>query len=577
MQQRLTKILLDNKYLFLVVVVAGILRFVLPNTPSSLNWDEISHGYNAYSILKSGKDEWGNLFPTIFRAYGDYKLPVYIYLTAISEFFFGLTTFAVRLPSVFAGIGTVIFTYFLVKEMVNGQWKMVKNSQKLTINYQPLAIISSLLVAVEPWSLFLSRAAFEANLALFFFVSGIYFFLKSINSLSTKYYIPSTIFLGLTVWTYNSYRIFTPLMMLALLLIFKSDLLVLFKKNLKLTTYFLLLTSVFFLPMFYQLLNPIGQARYSWVGILDQGSINKINESRGIGCSKFICNKYTYVAKEFSKNYISHFSISYLFLNGGTQYQFSVPNTGLLYLIDLPLILFGLAFLHKTKIIDLKSKLLIFAWIVLAPIPSSLTREAPHVLRSITMLPIPMILSSLGLYSIIINPQNLFAKFRYTFLFVYFLICLFSLENYLLKYFNDYRINYSESWQYGYGEVSDFVKNNYSKYDKIIITKKYGEPHEFLLFNLNWNPGKYQKDKNLNRFYQSNWYWVDGFDKFYFVNDWQIPKMGQKFIQESENEIDCNDTRCLLVTSPDNYPEGWNKLNTIKFLDNKTAFELYEN
>src|SRR6185436_14197568 len=100
-----------NKYIFisLIVLLAFVLGLVnLASVPPSLNWDEVSHGYNAYSILKTGKDEWGFTLPTIFRAYGDYKLPVYIYLTAISEFFFGLTPLAVRLVSILAGIGTVI-------------------------------------------------------------------------------------------------------------------------------------------------------------------------------------------------------------------------------------------------------------------------------------------------------------------------------------------------------------------------------------------------------------------------------------------------------------------------------------
>src|SRR5438477_12751586 len=95
-----------DKYIFisLIVLFAFVLRIVnLANVPSSLNWDEVSHGYNAYSILKTGKDEWGFALPTIFRAYGDYKLPVYIYVTAVSEFFFGLNEIAVRLPSVIAG------------------------------------------------------------------------------------------------------------------------------------------------------------------------------------------------------------------------------------------------------------------------------------------------------------------------------------------------------------------------------------------------------------------------------------------------------------------------------------------
>src|SRR3989344_3491019 len=100
MKNMLINFLRKNIVLVSIIIGALIIRFWnLSSNPPSLNWDEVSHSYNAYSILKSGRDEWGNLFPIIFRAYGDYKLPVYIYLTVISEFFFGLTPFAIRFVS----------------------------------------------------------------------------------------------------------------------------------------------------------------------------------------------------------------------------------------------------------------------------------------------------------------------------------------------------------------------------------------------------------------------------------------------------------------------------------------------
>jgi hypothetical protein len=71
---------------------------------------------------------------------------------------------------------------------------------------------------------------------------------------------------------------------------------------------------------------------------------------------------------------------------------------------------------------------------------------------------------------------------------------------------------------------------------------------------------------------------VDRFDKFYFVNDWEVPKeFGKTFVMESEGEIECNssDQKCLLVTSPGNAPENWTKLETIYFLDGKPALEIY--
>ena len=289
------------------VVVLGIIWLALvlrlqytSDFPPSLNWDEVSHGYNAYSILKTGKDEWGVSWPIIFKAYGDFKLPVYIYLTAISEFFLGLSAVAVRLPSIIAGVITVIFTYLLTRRLFN----------------QKIALLATLLVAIEPWSLFLSRGAFEANVALALIVSGVFFFLSGLKR--PKYLLVSVALLGLSVWTYNSARIFVPLLLAALGFIYKRELINLRRKNRRSFTYSILLLAVFLIPMFYQLGNPEGLARYGKVSIIDEGAISQINEARSSSelpdsLARLTNNKATYFAGSFIRSYFSHFSPEFSF------------------------------------------------------------------------------------------------------------------------------------------------------------------------------------------------------------------------------------------------------------------------
>jgi len=579
--RRLINFLNKNYILVIIVLFAAGLRFVkIAQIPPSLNWDEVSHGYNAYSILKSGRDEWDKSFPIIFKAYGDYKLPVYIYITVISEFLFGLNAFAVRLPSVLAGIGTVIFTYLFVKELFVYRGNTLTNTQN---DAERVALLSSLLAVVEPWSLFLSRGAFEANIALFFIVAGVYFFFRSFRS--SNFLLLTSFLFGLSVWTYNSARIFVPLLIVTLVLLFKKELLGVFKENRQLTSYILLLTSLFFLTMFYQLLNPIGQARYGKVGIIDDGAIAQIIEARqnssfGPLLTRLIYNRPTYFTQRFIENWGSHFTCSFLFFRGGSHYQFSVPGHGLLYLVNLPFFFSGLLILLKRVLKRDKASFFLLSWLILAPVPSSLTREAPHVLRSIVMLPIPMVLSAVGLVAVVnwLNKIRIF-KNKYKILYlIYFVFLAGFVENYLNIYFNDYKRIFSWSWQYGYRQVVDYIKLDYDKYDKIIVTKKYGEPHEFLLFFLSWDPGEYRNDPNLIRFNQSNWFWVDRFDKFYFVNDWNVPKEEwQSFKLESGTSFNCIGQKCLLITSPENSPKTWSKLKTVYFLDGKVAFDLYEN
>jgi len=245
-----------NSLFLLIVALAIALKLVIiEKVPPSLNWDEISHGYNAYSILKTGRDEWGVTLPAIFRAYGDYKLPVYIYLTAVSELIFGLSAFSVRMPSILAGIITVIVSYLLVKKLFS----------------EKAALLSSFLVAIEPWSFFLSRGAFEANLALSFIVSGIYLFILGLE----KYrYLPiSALLLGLSVWTYNSARIFVPLFLIVLLALYWKELVKIWEGSRRPIAFSLILTVLFLIPMLLQLVSPVGLARYGKVSIIDEGAL----------------------------------------------------------------------------------------------------------------------------------------------------------------------------------------------------------------------------------------------------------------------------------------------------------------
>jgi len=552
-----------NSLFLLIVALAIALRLVvIEKVPPSLNWDEISHGYNAYSILKTGKDEWGVRLPTIFRAYGDYKLPVYIYLTAVSELIFGLSAFSVRLPSILAGIITVIFTYFLVKKLFN----------------KKAALLSSFLVAIEPWSFFLSRGAFEANLALAFIVSGIYLFILGLEK--HKYLPISALLLGLSVWTYNSARIFVPLFLIVLLALYWQELTKTWEKNRRPIIFSLALTFLFLIPMLLQLLAPVGRARYGKVSIIDEGAVVQINEKRASSIypailSRLIYNKGTFFAKAFVRNYLSHFSFGFLFTKGGTHYQFSVPGKGLIYTINILFFLLGLYYLLTNRT---RESFLLLIWLLLSVVPSSLTREAPHVLRAITMLPVPMIVSALGFFYFLEKTEKLKIS-RGTLTSIYIILLIVFAQNYFKTYFSDYRKSYSWAWQYGYKEAVAFSKENYTKYDKIVVTKKYGEPHEFFLFFWPWEPEEFREDPNLIRFEQSDWFWVDRFDKFYFVNDWEIPKEKGIFVLESKKEVvDCTGKiKCLLITSPGNYPVGWRNLESINFLDGGAAFEIYEN
>lgn len=549
----------------LLIFLGGILRFMkISNFPPSVNWDEISHGYNAYSILKTGSDEWGKLPIVNFKAYGDYPLPLNLYLTIPSISVFGLNEFSIRFPHMLLGFITIFSCFFLCFGITRRK---------------DISILTSFLIAIGPWYFFPSRIVLQSNLSVFLLTTAMALF---VNRKKRSFLLPlSFLLMFLTLFSYHSTRIFSPLLLIGLIFIYKKEFLKLLKQKKIVGIISLIIVTAFFIVIPIIFLNPYSRARTKWVFVVNEGAINKIIEQRQNSkysnlVTRVLYNRPLYFVKEFSINYFEYFSPKFLFFKGGTQYQFSLQNNGLLYLVNLPFFYLGLVLLFKNALRKKEKiwKLLLF-WLLIAPIPAAITSEKFAVLRSTTMLPIPEILTGIGFYWVYDLIKN--KKLKYVLLAIYLLILSISFKNYYFKLSNVYSYNYSSSWQYGYKEVVDFVKENYSKYDKVIITKKYGEAHEFFLFFWPWDPRKYKSDINLIRFDQSNWSWVDRFDKFYFVNDWDIPESGNSFILESKSEVGCINVRCLLITESQKYPVGWKKIKSYNFLNGKEAFELYEN
>jgi len=554
-----------NRLLFFVLVFAAFIRLLfLTSIPPALNWDEVSHGYNAYSILKTGRDEWGNILPlSNFRAYGDYPLALNLYLTVPFVAIFGLNELAIRLPHALLGTLTVLAAYFLALGLTKSK---------------RISLLTALLVAIEPWSLFLSRFVVQSNLSVFFLTAALAaFFNRNLN----RYLFPlSILFFGLTLYSYHTTRIVTPILLILGLYIYRKLIWKELNSQPKVKLFSVTILLVLFVPLLF--VGPEAAARSKFTFIINEGAISKIIELRQKSklpqaLSRLVYNRPVYFIRQLADNYIDYFSPKFLFNKGGTQYQFSVPDKGLLYPIGLPFFYFGLILLIKKAFKGETDYRFLLIWLVISPLPAAITTETNAVVRATAMLPLPMIVTAIGFEAVSGWVKNKVKQGNIWFYAVYFVVLALFAGGYLKAYLTDYRRDYSWSWQYGYKQAVEYSKANYQKYDKIIVTKKYGEPHEFFLFFWPWDPKTYQTDPNLIRFNQSGWYWVDAFDKFYFVNDWQVPRDGEVFILESKKEIECRDSKCLLITSPENFPSQWKRLETINFLDGKPAFEIFAN
>lgn len=529
-----------------ICVVGVLIRFInLSSLPPSLNWDEASHGYNAYSILKTGRDEWGSKYPMIFKAFGDYKLPVYIYLTVISEAIFGLNVFSVRFVSVLAGMIAIPITYLLTIEIFP--------------NRKGLAVFSSAILATLPWHLFISRPALEANLSLTFIAAAILFLLKAQKK--PIWLSCSALFFALALHTYNSARVFVPLYLIVYFLVsgFKG-----FKTKYFLT--FIAIIIVSFIPIYVQLLSGEATARYDKLSILNQSSVFQIGQNRTNShlptiFAKFVYNRPVYFITEVSKNYLSYFSPAFFYQIDNPQTQFSIPGYSLITSIGIVLLLIGLYIFVSSKDCDKK---VILSWFLLAPLPASITNSPPQAIRPIYLIIPLVIFISIALDHIL--------QYKKKFFLIVFAVLIFEVVSYFFTLNSTYKEKYSQSWQYGYEQIYEYIKNHRSQYDNIFITKKYGEPHIFYAFFSKIDPTLMFPSFSNIRFKQSDWYWTDKLDgNVFFLNDWDIPTSSVKaFTLESKHVIPAS--KSLLITSPDHIPLNANKIETINFLDGSPAF-----
>lgn len=534
--------------LICIFFLAFFLRFYqLGSNPPSLDWDEAALGYNAYSILKSARDEYGNYLPLTFRSFGDYKPPLYVYLTVFSVKLLGLNEFAVRFPSAIFGSLSVIIGYFLIK-------KLFPNKTNV------LYLVFTLLFAVSPWHIQFSRVAFEANVALFFYICGVWLFIKSLNK--SYFSFVSLLSFGLSLYTYHSPRLVIPALFIGLFLIFFEKI----KANYKWYLSSFILFLIFVSPILWQLKSATG-ARFGSVTILNAQerlgeSIKNIQSDlqRNDFLGSYAHNRRVIFGRDILSGYVDHFNFNFLFLNGDAANRHHAYGMGMLYLWDFPFILMGLYLLAKNR--DKGSKI-VLCWFLVAPIASALTKATPHAVRALLYLPTYQIFAALGIYQIIklykSDPITGGRNFNLNKNILISVICILLSAN-ILYYLHSYYIHtpkvYADAWQYGYKQLVEKLISR-TDFSQAIITYQYDQPYIYFLF--------YQKIDPL--WYQNHW------------GSGEVQRANRAFGNYIFRDIDwAKDSQlqdAILVGTPKEIPESASGIiDEIKFLDGSIAFYI---
>ncbi len=526
---------------------------LLDSVPASPDWDEVALGYNAYSILQTGRDEYGVLFPVVLQSFDDYKPALYAYLIIPFLKIFDLSVFAVRLPAVIFGTVSLAVVFFIIRAIFP---KGVSTS-KVQISRDLLALVSMFMLTIAPWHIQFSRVAFEAQVGLSFNLLFILFFLKGLKK--PYYLVFSAFFAGLSMYVYQSEKVYIPLLGLLLVAAFYKDILTVSRKWLISAVF---LGILIILPMaIYIVTTPDSLSRAKGVSVFSDTTKllekNRVKLEKNKETNNYIGmvmdNRRVEYVKAFTSGYLSHFEPNWLFYRGDSL-RHQPPFMGLLYIFDLPFILIGLYVLLFSAI-PRRIKVFMIGYILIAPIPASITIDIPHAVRTINVLPAPQILSALGLLFVfkkIAHQRKILQIVLYVGIILF---IAFNITYYFMQYFVQMNYYYSKAWQYGWKEAVEYASTESEKFDQVIVTNvsPLDQSYMFFLFYTKYDPKKYLSEGGT----KSGGFAAEhtAFEKYIFRPiDWNQDKQL---------------TNTLFIGRPGDLPDNIGK--TINYLDGEPA------
>lgn len=489
-----------------ILILAIFLRiFRLDSVPPALFGDEVDVGYQAYSLLKTGRDLTGRFLPFYVKSLSEYRTPLYIYSAVPFVGIFGLNEYGVRLPAVFWGLISITGIYLLTKKLFN----------------KTTALCVMFITAISPWHLQYSRASFEVTMLITFLIFGVFFFLKGLKD--NRFYLLSAILLVSSIYIYSTAVVFVPLFIFLMIALNWNEV----KKISVKSLFLLVLTSaILLLPVLVSMITGEAKERFSAISIFqDSVLLDKINLARQgqeyfnpDGSSEVISpsverafyNKPMIFLQVFITNYFRSLSPSFLFSEGDINFRQGIHEMGQIYYFEAILIILGIIAISKAS---WKNWALILGWLILAPIPASLTNGGGfHATRLFIMFPPVAILSGMGLSWLIDNRKLIVTRVIIAIVAILF---IFNVTFYLYRYYVHYGPESWRWWHVGFKEAMQYMDSVDEKYSMVGFNNTY-EPS--LIRFLFWNkidPADFQ-----SRYKQTltNGEVFPGYDGFKFTN-----------------------------------------------------------
>src|SRR3989338_5319375 len=429
--------LTDKHLLLLILLLGGALRiWHLPIAPSGLNLDEASIGYNAYAIGSEGIDEQGSHFPLLFKAFGEYKNPVFIYSLVPFVKLFGLSVGVIRFVAALYGIGTILLLFLIGSRLFS----------------KKAGLLASFFLAISPWHLLFSRMSLEVITLPFFFLLGFYFLLGK----TKKDYVLSGVFFGISLYTYAAAKLFVPLFFFCYILIHKKEMLT--NTFIRMHWKSALILLLIALPIYYLSFFGHGNERFMQVSAISAD----------------------HPGTTITSNYLSYYSPRFLFFQGDSNVRNSVPGYGQFLPVMAVLFLLGIYWMANT-LGDKRTQLLL-CWLLLYPLPAALTSgPMPNALRGLTHVGVFSLIMAQGTISFFTAEKIRASRPLMVILGILVIAIVWQAALFGQDYFQDYPSQVAHKQQYGLTDAIMYAESIQTN-QTIFISNEIKQAYIYVLF-----------------------------------------------------------------------------------------------
>lgn len=445
----------------LAVLVIGVLvgiffrMYQLGALPDGLYWDETAILVDAISVSQTGRDMHGRpWYQIIYPSYGDYKLPVYIWLSSVAVKIFGPSEWAVRLPSALTGVVTMLLAGLVALQLGKVVWPDRVSLQNW------LAIVAVGIVAVSPWSIIFSRTGFEAHVGQLLLGAAA---LILVGSTSKWRWLVAALIGGLATYAYFSVRFVWPAMVLGYVVwqllsskITRSQLLGI---GIGVVGSFVVFGATL-LPM---LRSPLyadsNRFRLSTASVLNaDDEVLQSNVYREVAgntlLDRVVFHRYWLMARNLGANYADHLDLRFLFFTGDANLRHGTGLHGLFLIPCMLPFIYGWYWLLRKH-----AGLAVWfgVWWMVALLPASVPETTPHALRSLNALMPLSLVMSVGVVAALAEVKKHWQRAAKGVLAVWLIAVGIGVVQFWQYYTHIYPTFANESWQGQYRELAQAV------------------------------------------------------------------------------------------------------------------------